>query len=167
MRLSEGNMCPSSGAQVIPCLCGGPAGHAGPSPAGSQPVSHPEQAGLRPQHRWGHVETEGHAVVAPCGEKNPLAQRVRLVFLWFFFRNESKHFPMWSVKSATGNRQLPPAFALPGMAKSHSGTSRSATGRRDIQSVFGPSWSRSSSSMFFKVVTASLLASLPHSHFRV
>lgn len=62
----------SPGAQVAPCLCGGPAGHAGPGPAGSQPVSGPEQPGLRAQHRRGHVETEGHAVVAPCGEKSPL-----------------------------------------------------------------------------------------------
>lgn len=94
------------------------------------------------------------------------ARRSRQLFILVFL-NDSKHCPMWNGKIATGNGQLPPGFALPGMAKSHSGTSCSATGRRDIQSVFGPSWSRSSSSMFFKVATASLLASLPHSHFRV
>lgn len=60
-----------SGPWTRPHLCGGPTRHAGPSPAGSQPVSHPEEAGLRPQHRRGHVQAEGHAVVTPCGEKNP------------------------------------------------------------------------------------------------
>lgn len=59
------------GSRTRPHLCGGPAGHAGPSPAGSQPVRHPEEAGLRPQHRGGDVQAEGHAVVTPCGEKNP------------------------------------------------------------------------------------------------
>lgn len=44
-------MISSPGAEVIPYLCGGPAGHTGPRPAGHQPVNHPEKAGFRPQHR--------------------------------------------------------------------------------------------------------------------
>lgn len=157
-------MIPSAGAQVLRYLRGGPAGHTGPGPTGSQPVSHPEQAGLRPQHGRGNVQAEGHAVVAPCGEKNPLTQPWHLFILGL---------GMSHAKIATLQAALPEAddfrrpFALPGMAKSHSGTSCSATGRRDIQSVIGPSWSRSSSPMFFKVATASLLASLPRSRFRV
>lgn len=119
-----------SGPWTRPHLCGGPTRHAGPSPAGSQPVSHPEEAGLRPQHRRGHVQAEGHAVVTPCGEKNP---------------HVNSRISHQDQRSASA-----PAFSVPGMAKFHSGTSCSSLGRRDIQSVFGPSGTRFPSSIFHR-----------------
>lgn len=70
-------MISSPGAEVIPYLCGGPAGHTGPRPAGRQPVNHPEGAGFRPQHRWGYVQTEGHAVMSPCGDRKTLVNSPR------------------------------------------------------------------------------------------
>lgn len=48
-------------------LCGGPAVNAASSTGGKEPVGQPEEAGLGPEHRRGHIQAEGHAVVAPCG----------------------------------------------------------------------------------------------------
>lgn len=137
----------SPAPRARPHLCGGPAGHAGPSPAGSQLVSHPQEAGLRAQHRGGHVQAEGHAVVTPCGEKNP-SVNARLS-LYSVTRS-----PSWraSLPETATFLHLP----LPGMARSHSGTSCRCLGKRDIQSAFGLSRSRLPSSMFLSVTSATL-----------
>lgn len=113
---------------VLLYLCGGPAVDAGSSPAGEQPVSHSEEAGLRSQDRRGLVQAERHAVVAPC-------QR------WRAARVKPHAVTHAEIKRGTS--------VLPGRARFHSGTSCSSSGRRDIQSGCPPSCSRSSSSIFF------------------
>lgn len=47
-------------------LCGGPAVNTGSGQAGEKSVHYPEKPGLRSEHRGGHVQAEGHAVMAPC-----------------------------------------------------------------------------------------------------
>lgn len=132
------DLTPDLNVCVRPHLCGGPAVDTGSSPAGKQPVGQSQEDGLRPQHRRADVQTERHTVMA----------RWRYMEGFMIYSTFSMLLRVWTF----GPKE--PSFCLPGMARFHSGTSSSSSGRLDIQSGFPPSSSRRPCSIIFSSNTS-------------